>query len=136
MTTKTKAQPFSLADFFTLSTAQAGKPLPLSKPDGTKTDYHLTVLGVDAPEARQALLEATRIIRDGITEEMTEKEKQAVNERATLQFRASLVTGWNLPIEFNREAVTELLSNNPGLAQEVERFSGDRQRFFGSVLTA
>lgn len=136
MTTKTKAQPFNLSEFFTLPAAQAGKPLPLKKPDGSKTDYHLVVMGADAPEARQALLRATRTLRDAVTEEMSDEEKQAANEKATLQFRADLVTGWNLPIEFSRDALIELLTNNPGLAQEIEQFSGDRSRFFASVLTA
>lgn len=136
MTTKAKAKAFDIADFFTLPGAQAGKPLPLKMPDGSKTDYHLTVMGADAPEARQALLNATRALRDGSTDEMSEDEKFAITEKATLQFRADLVAGWNLPVEFTREAVIELLTNNPGLAQEIEQFSGDRSRFFGSVLTA
>lgn len=136
MTAKAKNDKFNLSDFFTLPTAQAGKPLPLPKPDGTPTDYHLVVLGADAPAARQALLDATRIIRDEIKDDMTDEQKQAINERATLQFRVALVTGWNLPIEFSKEAVAELLTNNPGYAQEIERFSGDRSRFFGSVLIA
>lgn len=136
MTSKAKAKSFNLSDFFTLPAAQAGKPLPLKAPDGSETDYHLTVIGADAPEARQALLRATRALRDAISDEMSEEDKFVANERATLQFRADLVTGWNLPIDFNRETLEELLANNPALAQEVEKFSGDRSRFFASVLTA
>jgi len=136
MTTKTKTQPFNLADFFTVPQASEGKPLPLKKPDGTATEYHLTVIGADAPAARQALLAATRIVRDERNDKMTDEEKLAVSERANLQFRVALVTGWNLPIEFTKDAVTELLTNNPGLAQDVEQFSGDRNRFFGAVLVA
>lgn len=136
MSTKTKTQPFNLADFFTVPQASEGKPLPLKKPDGTETEYHLTVIGADAPAAKQALLAATRIIRDERNDKMSDEEKMAVSERASLQFRVALVTGWNLPVEFNKEAVTELLTNNPGLAQDVEQFSGDRSRFFASVLVA
>ncbi len=136
MSTKTKTQPFNLADFFTVPQASEGKSLPLKKPDGTATEYHLTVIGADAPAAKQALLAATRIIRDERNDKMSDEEKMAVSERASLQFRVALVTGWNLPVEFNKEAVTELLTNNPGLAQDVEQFSGDRSRFFASVLVA
>lgn len=136
MTTKTKAQPFNLADFFTVPQASEGKPFPLKKPDGTATEYHLTVIGADAPAAKQALLSATRIIRDERKDEMSDEDKMAISERASLQFRVALVTGWNLPVEFSKEAVTELLTNNPGLAQEIEQFSGDRSRFFGAVLVA
>lgn len=136
MKAKINDQPFNLSDFFTVPAAQAGKPLPLKKPDGTETEYHLMVLGGDAPEARQALLAASRIFRDERKDEMPEEEKLAITERASLQFRAAIVTGWNLPIPFSKEAVTELLENNPGLAQEIEQFSGDRSRFFGSALAA
>lgn len=141
MSTKTKAvavateeqgvAPFKLSDFFTTSIASAGRRYPLKKPDGTVSGYCLTVLGADAPAARQALLEATRIIRNEITEEMTDEQKQAISERATLSFRASLVTGWDLPIEFTREALMELLENNPSLATDIENFSGSPARFFG-----
>lgn len=136
MTTKTKAKPFNLSDFFTVPAASAGRQLPLKKPDGTETEYHLMVIGGDAPAAKQALLAATRIVRDERKEEMPEEEKLAISERASLQFRSSLVIGWNLPLEFSKEAVTELLENNPGLAQEIEQFSGDRGRFFASALIA
>jgi len=136
MTTKTKAQPFNLSDFFTVPQASEGKPFPLKKPDGSATDYHLIVIGADAPAAKQALLSATRILRDERKDEMSDEEKMAISERASLQFRVALVTGWNLPVDFTAEAVTELLNNNPGLAQEIEQFSGDRTRFFGSVLVA
>jgi hypothetical protein len=136
MTTKTKTQPFNLADFFTVPAASKGKNLPLKKPDGTETEYHLTVIGADAPAAKQALLAATRIVRDERKDTMSEDEKMAISERAGLQFRVALVTGWNLPVDFSKEAVTDLLQNNPGLAQEIEQFSGDRSRFFASVLVA
>lgn len=136
MNTKTKAQPFNLADFFTVPQASAGKPFPLKKPDGTETEFHLVVLGADAPVAKQALLAATRIIRDERKDEMSDDEKTAINDRATLQFRLALVTGWNLPVAFSQETLAELFSNNPGLAQEVEQFSGDRSRFFASKQAA
>ncbi|WP_417786760.1 phage tail assembly chaperone [Stutzerimonas xanthomarina] len=138
MTTKKAAidKPFNLADFFTVPVAQAGKPLPLKKPDGTETEYHLMVLGVDAPAARQALLAVQRLFRDERNDKMTDDEKQAIAERASLQYRTALVAGWNLPIEFNKEAVGDLLTNNPGLSLEIEQFSGDRTRFFASTLAA
>lgn len=131
----TKAK-ISLADLFTLPIAQAGKSLPLAMPDGTPTEYHLTVIGSDAPEARKALMASSRIIRDETKESMSDEDRMAVTERAALKYRVELVTGWSLPIDFTKEAVAELLTNNPGLAQEVEHFSGDRVRFFGSKLIA
>lgn len=135
MSTKNKEK-FNLSDLFTLPIAQAGRHLKLVMPDGSPTDYHLTVIGSDAPAARKALLASSRIIRDETNDKTSDEDRLAVTERAALAFRVELVTGWNLPIEFSKEAVTELLTNNPGLAQEVESFSGDRQRFFGSKLIA
>lgn len=133
---KQEEKPFNIADFFTVPAASEGRQYPVPNPDGSKSGHFFTVLGADSPVAKQALLDATRIIRDETNEDSTEEEKVAVNERATLQFRATLVTDWTFPVKFSRKALTELLANNPGMAQDVERFSGDRTRFFASVLAA
>ncbi|VVP89935.1 hypothetical protein PS918_03134 [Pseudomonas fluorescens] len=140
MTTKTKAaetvKPFALSDFFTLGALEKGKNLPLTLPDGTATEYHLVVLGADAPAARKALLEATRILRDKGKEGMTAEEEDAIAQRANLHYRTALAFDWSLPVPYSKEAVTELLLNNPGLANDVERLASDRARFFAPELTA
>lgn len=140
MTTKTKPaetiKPFALSDFFTLGALEKGKKLPLTLPDGTETEYHLMVLGADAPAARKALLEATRILRDEGKEGMSAEEEIAITQRANLHYRTVLAFDWSLPVPYSKEAITELLLNNPALANDVERLASDRARFFAPELKA
>lgn len=135
MTAKTKtdtAKSFSLADFFTVPGASAGRKFPLRLPDGTATDHYLIVLGVDAPAVRKAMIELARTVRDEIKDDSTDEHKVEVRDRANLHAQAALVADWSFPQECTQEAVLDLLSNNPGLAREVDQLAGDRIRFFAS----
>lgn len=123
-------KPFALSDFFTLSALEKGKKLPLTLPDGTETEYHLMVLGADAPAARKALLEASRILRDEGKEGLSVEAEAEIAQRANLHYRSALAFDWSLPVPYSKEAIAELLLNNPGLANDVERLASDRTRFF------
>lgn len=123
-------KPFALSDFFTLSALEKGKKLPLTLPDGTETEYHLMVLGADAPAARKALLEASRILRDEGKEGLSVEAEAEIAQRANLHYRSALAFDWSLPVPYSKEAIADLLLNNPGLANDVERLASDRTRFF------
>lgn len=123
-------KPFSMADFYTLGALEKGKKLPLTLPDGTETEYHLMVLGADAPAARKALLEASRILRDEGKEGLSVEAETEIAQRANLHYRSALAFDWSLPVPYSKEAIAELLLNNPGLANDVERLASDRTRFF------
>lgn len=129
-------KPFALSDFFTLSALEKGKKLPLTLPDGTETEYHLMVLGADAPAARKALLEASRILRDEGKEGLSVEAEAEIAQRANLHYRSALAFDWSLPVPYSKEAIAELLLNNPGLANDVERLASDRTRFFAKDLPA
>lgn len=129
-------KPFALSDFFTLSALEKGKKLPLTLPDGTETEYHLMVLGADAPAARKALLEASRILRDEGKEGLSVEAETEIAQRANLHYRSALAFDWSLPVPYSKEAIAELLLNNPGLANDVERLASDRTRFFAKDLPA
>ncbi|WP_341519825.1 phage tail assembly chaperone [Pseudomonas sp. G.S.17] len=127
---------FALADFFTLSALEAGKKLPLTLPDGTATDHYLIVIGQDAPVARRALLSLAREGRDKDESKLSSDEIYDIQNTGTIKYRSALVTGWSFDAPFSRDAVAELLTQNPGLAQEVESFSNSRARFFAPELKA
>lgn len=132
----TAIKPFALSDFFTLGALEKGKKLPLTLPDGTETEYHLMVLGADAPAARKALLEASRILRDEGKEGLSVEAEAEIAQRANLHYRSALAFDWSLPVPYSKEAIAELLLNNPGLANDVERLASDRTRFFAKDLPA
>jgi hypothetical protein len=127
---------FALADFFTLSALEAGKKLPLTLPDGTETEHYLIVIGADAPAARRRLLEITREGRDRDETKMSTDAIYDINMTNTIKYRSSLVTGWSFDAPFSREAVAELIEQNPGLSQDIEQFSSNRARFFAPELKA
>ena len=121
---------FALADFFTLPALEAGKKLPLTLPDGTETEHYLIVIGADAPAARRRLLELGREGRDRDESKMSDDEVYDINTVNTIKYRSSLVTGWSFDTPFSKEAVSELLAQNPGLSQEIELLASNRSRFF------
>ena len=135
MTTKAEKaaapiKPFALSDFFTLGALEKGKKLPLTLPDGTETEHYLMVMGSDAPAARKAMLEAMRMMRDEAKEKMPVDAEEDLQQRVNLHYRSVLAFDWSFPVPYTKEAVTELLINNPGLALEVEKLASDRTRFF------
>lgn len=140
MTAKTKAEAqtktFELSDFFTLATIEKGRKLPLTLPDGTKTDHYLLVIGSDAPAARRKLLELGREGRDRDESKLTMDEIYDISSAGTIKYRSALVIGWSFDAPFSADAVAELLTQNPGLAQEVEALASDRGRFFAPELKA
>lgn len=123
-------QAFALSDFFTLNALEAGKKLPLTLPDGTPTPHYLIVIGQDAPAAKRELLNLARQNRDTDESKLSSDEIYDIQHTGTIKYRSALVTGWSFDAPFSREAVTELLTQNPGLSQEVESFSNNRTRFF------
>lgn len=123
-------KPFSMADFYTLGALEKGKKLPLTLPDGTETEHYLMVMGSDAPAARKALLEASRMLRGEAKEKMSVDAEAELTQRANLHYLSVLAFDWSFPVPYTKEAVTELLLNNPGLSLEVEKLASDRTRFF------
>ncbi|MCO8161078.1 phage tail assembly chaperone [Pseudomonas sp. 21LCFQ010] len=143
MTTKTKDETkaeapiknFELSDFFTLPAIQKGKKLPLTLPDGTETPHYLVVTSSDAAVARRKLLELTREGRDRDESKLSTDEVFEITQAGTIKYRAALVIGWSFDAPFSADAVAELLTNNPGLSQDVETLASNRSRFFAADST-
>ncbi|MCO8160717.1 phage tail assembly chaperone [Pseudomonas sp. 21LCFQ010] len=139
MTNKTKNAPvkaFALSDFYTLAAIEKGKKLPLTLPDGSETDQFLIVTSADSAAARRVLLELSREGRDRDESKLSSDEIYDITQAGTIKYRSALVIGWSFEAPFSAQAVSELLTQNPGLAQEVEALAGNRSRFFAPDSTA
>lgn len=123
---------FELADFYTLPAIQKGKKLPLTLPDGTETPHFLVVTSSDSAIARRTLLELSREGRDRDESKLSADEVFEITQAGTIKYRSTLVIGWSFDAPFSVEAVSELLIQNPGLAQDVESLAGNRSRFFAA----
>lgn len=116
--------------FYTRDKANAGATLPLSLPDGTKTDDYLIVRGVDSDHFRDADAKAKReIVQAAAIKD--EAAKAARLREIQVDVLVALVAGWSLADEFTPGNVRALLSEAPQIADAVNTFAARRALFFG-----
>lgn len=123
--------------FKTRSKANEGVRVPLSTPDGKKTDHWLQIRSVWSDEYQAARSELVRqAIEDGKKaaeakpDEVASVRKES-DRRRRAAAAASLIAGWSFDLEFSEEAVTDFLLEAPQILAHVERIAEDNARFFG-----
>ena len=109
-----------MEEFYTRTKANEGVKLPLSTPDGEKTDHWLMILGVDSDVFREAESEAKRSLI----------QKKADPKEAMLSVVASLVSDWSFDKPCTQEEVKAFLKEAPQIADAVDKVAGDRKLFF------
>lgn len=119
-----------MSAFATRKTTNAGVTLELKLPDGTPTSRYLVVRNYRCDAYRAKLAE----IRDRIAE--GGKPDEAQREADRLALIASLVVGWNFDTECTPANVSTFLSEAQLVAEQVDRFAMDDERFFGKGLAA
>jgi hypothetical protein len=123
------------SDFFTRDRANKGEKLPLSLPDGSPTDEYLNVRGVDSDQFREAVNEYRRELI-GYAAIKDESERARKSEQARIKLMCALVIGWSFEAELTQEALAELFSEAPHIADEADKFASDRRRFFRKRSTS
>ena len=119
-----------LSDFYTRERANQGERMPLALPDGTPTDQHLVIRGADSDAVRAAIDDFRRdLLRLSAVEDKAQRAQGEAEAR--VRFTAAMVVGWSFEEPFTDAALAELLREAPYIADAVQRFSDDRQRFFG-----
>lgn len=123
--------------FKTRAKANEGVRVPLSTPDGKKTEHWLQIRSIWSDEYQVARSELIRqAIEDGKKlaeakpEEANTLRKEA-DRRRRAHAAASLVAGWSFDLEFSEEAVADFLLEAPQILAHVERIAEDSARFFG-----
>ena len=122
------------SDFFTRAKANEGERMPLSLPDGTPTDEWLLIRGVDSDQFRAALDEFHRELL-AVSSLKDAAEKAEKTDAARLKLNSALVIGWSFEEQFSPSSLREFLHEAPHITAEVDRFAGDRRRFFGKGST-
>lgn len=118
-----------MSDFYTRDKANEGIKLPLSKPDGTKTDHYVHILGRDSDAFREADAEAKRnALKIAQIDDETELKKSA--EEAKLSLIAKLVIGWSFEEELTFENIKTFLKEAPQIADKIDQVAGMRALFF------
>lgn len=120
----------SMKAFFTREKANEGTEVPLSHPDGTKTEYHLVIRSQWSDAFQQAKQDAWREDMEAVA------KGQPVNSTERhVALCATLVAGWNLPEEFTEENVKTLLREAPQLRDMIDRHASRDARFFRKPST-
>lgn len=118
----------SMEMFFTRGNANKGIKLPLYTPDGLKTEHWVRILGVDSDSYRAVEHEERRkalTLRGKTEEEIT----QAMNESSD-RILSSIIVEWSFEEECNTENKLKFLREAPQIAEQINKFSGDRRLFF------
>lgn len=118
-----------MAAFATRKIGNDGIRLDLKLPDGTPTSRYLVVRNFRSDAYRSKLAE----IRDRIAEQGKPTEAQREADRIGLL--ASLVVGWNFDPPCTPENVSSFLADAQMVAEQVDRFAMDDERFFGAGST-
>jgi len=119
---------FEMSDFATRKVTNVGVTLQIALPNGTPTSRYLVVRNYRCDAYRAKLAE----IRDRIAE--NGKPDEAQREADRLALIASLVVSWNFDMECTPANVTTFLSEAQLVAEQVDRFAMDDERFFGKGL--
>lgn len=119
-----------LTDFYTRDRANQGERMPLALPDGTPTDQYLVIRGADSDTVRAAIDDFRRdLLRLSAVEDKA--ERTTGESQARIRLTSAMVAGWSFDEPFTDAALAELLREAPYIADQVQRFTEDRQRFFG-----
>ena len=125
MTEKNTPVAAEMSAFATRKIGNDGIKLELTLPDGTPTSRYLIVRNYRCDAYRKKLAE----IRDRVAENGKPDEQQREADRLALI--ASLVVGWNFDMDCTPAHVATFLGEAQLVAEQVDRFAMDDERFFG-----
>lgn len=118
-----------MESFYTREKANSGVEVPLYRPDGTKSEHHFLIRGVDSDAFRAAEAEARRkgmeiaMISDSL-------EKAQAIQLAKLTLIAHLVISWTFDQECTIENVVNFFREAPQIADAVDQVASKRSLFF------
>lgn len=100
----------------------AGAELVIKGPDGKKTDFVVTVVGVDSSRFES-------ILRD------SELKKLKGEKTSVPELLSDVVISWRglendgMPVEFSKETALDLFKNAPYICDQIDTFISDRKNF-------
>lgn len=116
-----------LSDFHTREAANEGIKVPLSLPNGAKTDHYLMIRGIDSDEFRSANVKQQRELIN--LAELSAEEREKRLDKSGVELVSSLVFGWSFDEEFNQKNLIEWLENSPQITDMIDRIASQRGLF-------
>ncbi len=120
-----------MKQFFTKDTANQGRKLELSEPDGTPTKHWLLIASCDSDAFKKARLQLRREILDRVA---TNKDEKVNEEQERLKLLSISIVGWSLEEELNEKNKLELLTMAPQIADQIDEFVHNRRLFYRKDL--
>lgn len=116
-------------EFFTRERANEGIQVPLWRPDGTKSEHWVRIIGIDSDAFRQADAEARR---DAVRIAQIESPSERAGEIARSKRRliAHLVIGWSFEQECNVDSVEQFFTQAPQIMDAIDVAASKRTLFF------
>lgn len=115
--------------------ANAGARMDVRAPDGKQHGDWMQVRHVWSDAFKQAEDKASREAAEAMMGDAPDVDKAAAMQReCRLDVLTALVSGWSDEAECTPASVRELLENEPGIADQLDKFAVDRTRFFGVGL--
>lgn len=125
-----------MEEFFTRDNANEGTKIDLFRPDGTKSDHWLVILGTDSDayhltnaKARRAL--STIEIEARLIEDLAQREDFLLGKQKEWEVKiiASLLKSWSFEKEPTEENKIDFLTKAPQIREQINRLSTRRQLF-------
>lgn len=118
-----------MESFFTREKANNGVEVPLYLPDGTKSEHHIVIRGVDSDVFREAESESRRKAMEIAMISDPVEKVQAIRD-TKLRLICSLVISWTFEKECTQENVFEFLREAPQIADAIDQVASKRSLFF------
>lgn len=120
-----------MAEWKSRQKANEGARMEVAAPDGKHHGDWMQVLHVWSDAFKQAEERAAREIAEATMGEAPDKAKAiAMQAKCRLDILAAVVTAWSESAECTYDNVRALLEDEPGVADQLDKFAADRQRFF------
>ena len=125
-----------MEEFFTRDNANEGTQIDLFRPDGSKSDHWLVILGTDSDvyhltnaKARRAL--STIEIEARMIEDVGKREDFLLGKQKEWEIKiiASLLKSWSFDKEPTEENKIDFLTNAPQIREQINKLSTRRQLF-------
>ncbi len=120
----------SMQAFFTRERANEGITIPLYLPDGSRSQHHLLIRGVDSDAFRDVEAESKRNAMRLLTIEDPEERKIAIRDEK-LTILASLVIDWSFEEDCTPQNIKHFLREAPQIADAIDQLAAKRSLFLG-----
>lgn len=110
--------------------SEAGVPVPVVMPDGSKETIRVRSQWADEFVQRKAILQAGLPSPDELRK-MTDEARQSITAMALAEARCALIAGWSFAEECNESNKLAFVMECPHIAEQIDAFAGQSGNFSG-----